>query len=76
MIYISSSCIKNKDILNSIKELMKITNNIELSGGTLYQEDLLQELKSIKKEYAVNFLLHSYFPPPKDNFILNSINIF
>ncbi len=71
MVYISSACIKNKNILDSIKELMKITNNIELSGGTLYQEDLLQELKNIKKEYEVNFLLHSYFPPPRDNFILN-----
>jgi sugar phosphate isomerase/epimerase len=71
MIYISSSCIKHSDILESIKALSTITKNIELSGGSAYKDNLLDSLLSIKKEYDLNYLVHSYFPPPAKDFVLN-----
>jgi hypothetical protein len=70
MIYLSSSCIKSSNVLDSIATLSGISKNIELSGGSNCQENLLESLKKLQEE-GFNFLLHGYFPPPKDHFLLN-----
>jgi uncharacterized protein (UPF0276 family) len=55
--------------------LSAITNNIELSGGSEAKVNLLEELIAIKKLKNLNFLVHSYFPPPKNHFVLNFADI-
>ena len=72
MIYVSSSCIKTNSIEEAIRTL---TNegfyNIELSGGTKYDSNILTKLIELKEELNVNLLLHNYFPTPKTPFVLN-----
>ena len=72
MIFISSSCVKNTKIADSVKELAELGyTNIELSGGTTYYEEFESDLQRLKEEYNLSYLLHNYFPPPKDHFVLN-----
>jgi uncharacterized protein (UPF0276 family) len=62
--------VKNDNIFKSINELKSISNNIELSGGTKLQVDMLKSISKLKNK-KLNFLVHNYFPPPVDDFILN-----
>jgi len=72
MIYISSSCVKATTIEDAVKTLVhEGFTNIELSGGTRYDEKALDKLIRLKKEYNINFLLHNYFPTPANSFVLN-----
>lgn len=45
--------------------------NIELSGGTKYYADYLNDLILLQKEFELNYAVHNYFPPPKADFVLN-----
>jgi len=72
MIYISTSCVKNTKIEDSVEELA--TNgfkNIELSGGTEYYDNFEYVLLDLKDKYNLNYRCHNYFPPPKNPFVLN-----
>ncbi len=72
MIYISSSCTKHNKISQSIDSLAKQGfKNIELSGGTNFYYDIIDDLKKLKAQYKLNYLVHNYFPPPKNHFVLN-----
>ena len=72
MIYISSSCVKNKTIKESVQELVDSGfKNIELSGGTEYYDGFEDDLLKLKKKYNLNYICHNYFPPPKEHFVLN-----
>jgi len=72
MIYISTSCVKNTKIKDSVEELA--TNgfkNIELSGGTEYYDNFEYDLLDLKDKYNLNYRCHNYFPPPRKPFVLN-----
>jgi len=72
MIYISTSCVKNNSIKRSIKQIVDFGyTNIELSGGTDYYPEIVDDLASLKDKYNLNFICHNYFPPPKEHFVLN-----
>ena len=72
MIYVSSSCSKQKRIDYAIKELVEYGfHNIELSGGTEYYESYEEDIFELKEKYNLNYLVHNYFPPPKEDFVLN-----
>lgn len=72
MIYVSSSCIKNKKICDTVKTFAENNiYNIELSGGTDFYEHLEKDLLNLKMDYGLNYIVHNYFPPPKKHFILN-----
>lgn len=72
MIYVSSSCSKQKKIGAAIRELAEHGfQNIELSGGTEYYEGYEDDISDLKEKYNLNYLVHNYFPPPKENFVLN-----
>jgi sugar phosphate isomerase/epimerase len=71
LLYISSSAINSHNIIESIKVILSITNNIELSGGSDFNENLLEELIELKNKYKLNYLVHNYFPPPKEHILLN-----
>ena len=72
MIFVSSSCIKNKLIKSSVEELaINGFKNIELSGGTEYYDNFENDLLDLKDKYSLNYRCHNYFPPPKKHFVLN-----
>jgi sugar phosphate isomerase/epimerase len=72
MIYISSSCVKADTIKESVLHLIREGfRNIELSGGTKYYDSLVDDLLELKKKFGLNYLVHNYFPPPKQDFVLN-----
>lgn len=70
-LYISSSSVSTDDVLEAVAALYPITKCIELSGGCRHDPNLLERLIAFKQGHPVNFLLHSYFPPPRDHFVLN-----
>jgi len=72
MIYVSSACSKQKSISLAVKELADHGfKNIELSGGTQYDDHYETQLLELKEAYDLNYLIHNYFPPPQIPFILN-----
>lgn len=72
MMYVSSACLKHDRIKDTVDELARNGfKNIELSGGTKYYERYEEDLFELKDKYNLNYLLHNYFPPPKQDFILN-----
>lgn len=72
MIFVSSSCLKNNTIKQSVQELANEGyKNIELSGGTNLYEEYVEDLLDLKEKYNLNYLAHNYFPPPKKSFMLN-----
>ena len=72
MTYISSSCVKNIKIIDSVKELAKFGfQAIELSGGTKPYANIETDLLAIKNDLGLDLLLHNYFPPPTNDFVLN-----
>ena len=72
MIYISTSCVKSSRIDESVTKLVDSGfTNIELSGGTENYIGFENDLIKLKKEHNINYLLHNYFPPPNQHFVLN-----
>jgi len=72
LIFVSSSCIKEKYIADVVKLLAESGfNNIELSGGTKCYPEILNDLKKLKKIYNLEYNIHNYFPPPEDDFVFN-----
>jgi sugar phosphate isomerase/epimerase len=72
MIYISSSCVKSRNIKEAVSTLAKSGfKNIELSGGTKYYKDYEKDLLSLQDKYSLNYQLHNYFPPSQKPFVLN-----
>lgn len=73
MIYLSSSCNK----LRSINDfLLRLTNNrirhVELSGGEYMPFPAIEGLLTFyRKKCGFSYLIHNYFPPARDSFILN-----
>lgn len=72
MIYVSSACIHAKKIADILYQYSKAgIKNIELSGGTSYYQNIEKDLKFYSKNYEINYVCHSYFPPPKRDFVVN-----
>ena len=73
MIYCSTACIKEKNLIFNIKRLLDLgIKNIELTGGCDYISSLEGQLLNLKREYDINFLIHNYFPPPLKEFVINT----
>ncbi len=72
MIFISTASIKNDSIEVVLDTLIELgISNIELSGGTKYSQDILCKLQAYKEKHLLNYLVHNYFPPPQEDFVLN-----
>jgi sugar phosphate isomerase/epimerase len=72
MIFISSSSINSRSITECVDQLAGLNiRNIELSGGAVYSDNIMGSLKELKDKYSLNYLIHNYFPPPKEDFVLN-----
>ena len=64
--------LKKKKIRDSVLILANEGyKNIELSGGTNYYDEYVDDLLQLKKEYNLNYLIHNYFPPPKKHIVIN-----
>lgn len=72
MVYISTSCVNETSLNKCLRLLVDAgIRNIELSGGMVYQEDMLNVLLDFKRQYMLNYQLHNYFPPAPKPFVLN-----
>ena len=72
MIYVSSACSSKKNIREAIEELAQLgIQNIELTGGTVFYQDYEKDILRLKEEYNLNYLVHNYFPPHQESFVLN-----
>lgn len=70
--YISSMCSSHKRIGQAVRELAELGfKNIELTGGTEYYEGIVGQLRELKNEYGLDYMVHNYFPPQKESFVLN-----
>lgn len=66
---------KNEFIKDSVLELFHMGfTNIELSGGTSFYEGYLDDLLKLKDEHGLNYNVHNYFPPQREDFVLNLID--
>lgn len=73
-LYVSTawSEVEDNNLENIIETYVKNgINNIELSGGVNYEENVINILIKLKEKYGLNYIIHNYFPPPKEDFILN-----
>ncbi len=68
MIFLSTGGFKDYAFNTCIKYIENGIKNIELSGGKFYEKQL-NELMKLKPQ--ANFLIHNYFPPPKNPFVFN-----
>lgn len=66
-IYVSTSCLKNpKNVTNVLREYEKADiDNIELGSVHDYFDI------NVLKKFDFNYLIHNYFPPPKNAFNFN-----
>lgn len=72
MLYISTSSIKTNKISTAVESLIAAGfKNIELSGGTKYYEGWDTDIIQLQQQHDLNLLCHNYFPPPKQDFVLN-----
>jgi sugar phosphate isomerase/epimerase len=71
-IYVSSSCVNNSKIADSVVQLADMGfTHIELSGGTNLYDGWLDDLLELKDRYGLSYRCHNYFPPPEKHFVLN-----
>ncbi|TRZ96016.1 hypothetical protein D4R78_01765 [bacterium] len=71
-IYISSLCLKDKKIKDAILLLKERGfSYIELTGGSDYYAGLEEDLLDLHRSSGIDFLMHNYFPPPKEHFVIN-----
>ena len=68
-LYVSTSGHKENAISHAHKLAEMGFKRLELSGGT-YCPNLITDLKLLKQN-TVNLLLHNYFPPPTQPFVMN-----
>ncbi len=72
MIFVSTACVKNARIVDSVRELAAAGyKNLELTGGTERYDEYLEELAEAKRELGLTYQVHNYFPPPREHFVLN-----
>ena len=69
-VFVSSGAFRTK----SIDELLQLARDygirhLELSSGMMYQPNFLDVTRDAKDDF--NFLVHNYFPPPEESFVLN-----
>lgn len=71
-IFISTHSLQDDDLFGSLERLVGLGyRNLELSGGSNFQEDLSRRLLAFKERHGVSLACHNYFPPPKEHFVLN-----
>lgn len=71
-IYISSSCSHKRSVFDSVEELANVGfTHIELSGGNDFDGYSQAALLEMRRKLGLTFLVHNYFPPQPEIFVLN-----
>ncbi|MDD5136942.1 MAG: TIM barrel protein [Candidatus Omnitrophica bacterium] len=71
-IFLSTSCLAYSKIEDVVEALAKRgVRHIELSGGTKYHGGCMDSLLTLRKRYRLHYLVHNYFPPPREDFVMN-----
>ncbi len=71
-IFVSSCCLKATRIADAVKSLAEAGfRYIEVSGGTKYYPEWESDLLELKNKYDLVYRAHNYFPPPKEDFVVN-----
>ena len=69
-LYVSTGCLKSRPLEVFLEECAdKNIRNIELSSGVSYETGIIQIIEKQRRQF--NFLIHNYFPPPQNSFVLN-----
>ena len=72
MIYITSYCSTKKSIAGAVGQLASFGfKRIELTGGSGYSEYSKEKLHDLRDKFGLSYLIHNYFPPQKEDFVLN-----
>ena len=72
MLYLTSCCSPSRAIHEAVADIVALgVRNIELTGGTLYEHYDLDALMALKTRRGLDFLIHNYFPPRSEEFVLN-----
>lgn len=72
VIYVSTGSVSGDKIADRVETLANAGfHRIELSGGTKYYENYLKDLLGLQQRYNLDYLVHNYFPPPREDFVLN-----
>lgn len=70
--YISSQCSGRKRIGAAVEELATLGfKNIELTGGTTWYPGITAELQALSARLGLSLMVHNYFPPQSQEFVLN-----
>lgn len=70
--YFSSTCSGKKKLSAAVEELYSCgIKNIELSGNLEYYPGMIEDLRKIQSKYDIRLLIHNYFPPAEESFVLN-----
>ncbi len=67
-LFVSTTFVPDKQ---SVEEALIQCNEISVSNVELGANHIHEDSFSIIKEYDFNFLVHNYFPIPKDDFVVN-----
>lgn len=72
-VYLSTSYAAKDSVVDVLEQIVGEVDwsRIELSGGTNHEPELVQLLLELKENHGLDFLVHNYFPPPVDDFVLN-----
>lgn len=71
-IYISSSCSRKRSVFDAVEELAAAGfSHIELSGGNDFDDYSQVALLEMRQKLGLTFLIHNYFPPQPESFVLN-----
>lgn len=69
-LYVSTGCMGNGPLAMFLEECAdRNIRNIELSSGVSYEAGIIQTIEKNCRKFK--FLVHNYFPPPVDPFVLN-----
>jgi sugar phosphate isomerase/epimerase len=70
--FVSSQCSARKRIGPAVEELAGLGfRNIELTGGTAWYPEITAELKALGARLDLSLMVHNYFPPQSQEFVLN-----
>jgi len=71
-VYISTSAFKNRSLKKIFYTCLELGfTNVELSANVDYADDNVAVVRKLYKSGQMRFLVHNYFPRPKEDFVLN-----
>ena len=70
--YLSTANSKKNILSEVLDEFIAFgIKNIELSGNLRFYRNMQRDLRNYKRRYGLQLLIHNYFPPVEDAFVLN-----